>query len=268
MTMKIDMHVHSARCGHASGTPAEYVAAARASGVDVMAFTDHLPLPARFDAGYAMPSSELAEYVDDVREAQRAAQAQGGLEILLGIEADWFAGCEPDLAEDLEEYPFDIVLGSVHFQGEWAFDDPRLTEEYQRRRIDRVWRRYFEDVAASARTRMFDVITHPDLVKKFNYLPDGELTPYYMIAIEAIAESGAAIEANSSGWRKPCEEIYPSPDFLKLAFKAGIPATLGSDAHKPSEVGQGLGEARMALLAAGYRSALVWRGRVPEEVEL
>ncbi len=267
MTM-IDMHVHSSRCGHASGTPAEYVAAARAAGVTIMAFTDHLPLPARFDAGYAMPECELSEYIADVRALQREADAVGGPEILLGIEADWFCGREEDLAEDLAEQPWDVVLGSVHFQGEWAFDDPRLTDEYQCRRIDRVWRRYFEDVAASALTGLFDVISHPDLVKKFNYLPSGDLTPYYRTAIDAIAEAGVAIEANSSGWRKPCEEIYPSPAFLKLAFEAGIPATSGSDSHKPSEVGQGLADAREALMEAGYRSVLVWRGRVPEEVPL
>jgi histidinol-phosphatase (PHP family) len=266
--MIIDLHVHSARCGHASGTPAEYVAAARAAGVGIMAFTDHLPLPPRFDAGYAMPARELGEYIGDVRGLQGEARERGGLEVLLGIEADWFCGREEDLAEDLAEDPWDVVLGSVHFQGDWAFDDPRLTDEYQRRHIDRVWRRYFEDVAASALTGLFDVITHPDLVKKFNYVPDGDLTPYHRTAVDAIAQAGCAIEANSSGWRKPCAELYPSLEFLKLARAAGIPATIGSDAHSPDEVGAGLAEARAALLEAGYRSVLVWRGRVPEEVAL
>jgi histidinol-phosphatase (PHP family) len=266
--MIIDLHLHSARCGHASGAPAEYVAAARAAGIEVMAFTDHLPLPPRFDAGYAMPARELEDYIDDVRALQRESAADGGPEILLGIEADWFGGREDDLAEDISEHPWDMVLGSVHFQGEWAFDDPRLTDEYQRRQIDRVWRRYFEDVAASALTGLFDVITHPDLVKKFNYVPDGDLEPFYRIAVDAIARSGAAIEANSSGWRKPCAELYPSLDFLKLAFTAGIPATVGSDAHRPDEVGAGLSQAREALREAGYRSVLVWRGRVAEEVAL
>jgi histidinol-phosphatase (PHP family) len=264
----IDMHVHSSRCGHASGSPAEYVAAERAAGVTTMAFTDHLPLPAKFDGGYAMPACELADYVADVREQQRLSAEAGGPEILLGIEADWFGGREEDLADELGAYPWDVVLGSVHFQGDWAFDDPRLTDEYKHREIDRVWNRYFEDVAASALSGQFDVITHADLVKKFNFVPAGDLTPYYMIAIDAIAQAGAAIEANSSGWRKPCAELYPSPAFLRLARAAGIPATMGSDAHLPSEAGQGLLEARSALLEAGYSSVLVWRGRVADEVAL
>jgi histidinol-phosphatase (PHP family) len=264
----IDMHVHSSRCGHASGSPAEYVAAERAAGVGVMAFTDHLPLPPKFDAGYAMPACELTDYIADVRQQQRRAAEAGGLEILLGIEADWFCGREEDLAEELGSHPWDVVLGSVHFQGDWAFDDPRLTDEYKHREIDRVWTRYFQDVAASALSGQFDVITHADLVKKFNFVPAGDLTPYYRIAIDAIARAGVAIEANSSGWRKPCAELYPSLEFLKLARTAGIPATMGSDAHVPTEAGQGLVEARSALMEAGYSSVLVWRGRVPEEVAL
>lgn len=264
----IDMHIHSARCGHASGTPAEYVAAERAAGVSIMAFTDHLPLPPRFNAGYAMAAHELEDYIADVREQQRLAAADGGPEILLGIEADWFCGREEDLAEELARHDWDVVLGSVHFQGDWAFDDPRLTDEYRRREIEKVWSRYFEDVAASALTGLFDVITHADLVKKFNFVPGGDLTSYYMTAIEAIAQAGCAIEANSSGWRKPCREIYPAPAFLALANKAGIPATMGSDAHSPDEAGAALDGARQALLEAGYRSVLVWRGRVAEEIAL
>jgi histidinol-phosphatase (PHP family) len=262
------MHVHSSRCGHASGSPAEYVAAERAAGVSLMAFTDHLPLPEKFDGGYAMQSCELADYVADVREQQRLANEAGGPEILLGIEADWFCGREEDLAEELAAYPWDVVLGSVHFQDDWAFDDPRLTNGYKHREIDRVWTRYFQDVAASALTGLFDVITHPDLVKKFNFVPPGDLTPYHATAIDAIAQAGVAIEANSSGWRKPCAELYPSLAFLKLARAAGVPATMGSDAHMPSEAGQGLLETRAVLLEAGYSSVLVWRDRVAEEVAL
>ena len=266
----IDLHIHSKRCHHAVGEPAEYVAAARAAGITTMAFTDHLPLPPEYDGDwdYAMGPHELGDYVGDVREQQALAREAGDPEILLGIEADWMCGREEALAEELAAYPWDIVLGSVHFQGAWAFDDPRLTDEYQNREIATVWRRYFEDVAGSACTGLFDVISHADLVKKFGYFPDGDLAPYYRTAIDAIATAGIAFEVNASGLRKPVAEIYPSLEFLRLAHAAGIPVTMGSDAHAPEEVGSGLTSAREALLETGYRSALVFRGRVPEEVAL
>jgi histidinol-phosphatase (PHP family) len=266
----IDLHIHTKRCHHAVGEPAEYVAAARAAGITTMAFTDHLPLPPEYDGDwdYAMPPSELADYVADVRDMQRLAAAEGGPEVLLGIEADWMSGREVALAEELPAHPWDVVLGSVHFQGDWAFDDPRLTDEYKRREIDQVWRRYFDDLAASARTGLFDVIGHADLVKKFGFYPDGDLTPYYRTAVDAMAEAGVAFECNASGLRKPVAEIYPSLEFMRIARDAGIAATMGSDAHAPSEVGAGLGQARDALLTSGFTSVLVFRGRVPEEVAL
>ena len=266
----IDLHIHSKRCHHAVGEPAEYVAAARAAGITTMAFTDHLPLPLEYDGDwdYAMPACELSDYVADVREMQALAKAEGGPEVLMGIEADWMCGREEALAEELPAYPWDIVLGSVHFQGTWAFDDPALTAEYQRREIHQVWRRYFEDVAASACTGLFDVIGHADLVKKFGFYPEGDLAPYYRTAIDAMATTGVAFEVNASGLRKPVAEIYPSLEFMRMARRAGVRATMGSDAHAPEEVGSGLDLAREALLAVGYTSVLVFRDRVAEEVAL
>ena len=264
----IDLHIHTARCKHATGAVVDYVRAARAAGVSIMAFTDHLPLPESFPGDYAMEPEELPDYIADVRRMQALAEEQGGPEILLGIEADWMTGRQAALAEELAAHPWDIVLGSVHFQGEWAFDDPALTDEYQHREIDEVWRRYYEDVAASAATGLFDVISHADLVKKFGYYPEGDLAPYYRPAIDAIREAGCAIECNASGLRKPVAEIYPSTEFLRMARAAGIRCTMGSDAHAPSEVASGLPEARDALLAAGYRSVLVFRNHVAEEVAL
>jgi histidinol-phosphatase (PHP family) len=266
--MIIDLHAHTPRCGHASGSPSEYVAAARAAGVDVLAFTDHLPLPEDYPGAYAMPACELADYVADIQALREQAAAAGDIELLLGIEADFIPGREGDTAAALAQHSWDVVLGSVHFQGGWAFDDPDETDGYAQRRIDDVWTRYFADLALAARSGLFDVITHPDLVKKFNFVPEGDLTGYYEPAIAAMAEAGVAYEVNTAGLRKPCGELYPAPAFLRLAHAAGIPVTMGSDAHRPEEVGTGLDAARAALLDAGYRSVLVFRDRIPEEVAL
>ena len=106
----IDLHIHSKRCHHAVGEPAEYVAAARAAGITTMAFTDHLPLPPAYDGewDYAMPACELSDYVADVRSMQQLSAAEGGPEVLLGIEADWMCGREEALAEELPVYPWAV----------------------------------------------------------------------------------------------------------------------------------------------------------------
>lgn len=270
----IDLHMHTSRCGHAEGTLEAYVAAARAAGIATIAFTDHLPLPAEILArdphatAYAMPESQLDAYVADVLAVRAQAAAAGGPEVLLGIEADLHPGNESHVRRLLELHPFDIVLGSVHFVDGWAFDDPDRRDGYSDWDVRALLERYFDDLIAAAQTGLADVIGHADLVKKFGYVPEGDLAPLYERAASAFAAAGVAVEVNTAGLRKPCAELYPSAGFLRALRAADVRVTTGSDAHTPAEVGAGLAEAREALLAAGYDRVTVFRNRIGEEISL
>lgn len=264
----IDLHMHTARCGHAVGRPEEYVAAARTAGVAVMAFTDHLPLPPGRSPEYAMPWVELTHYVEDVRAAAEGSRREGGPEVLLGVEADWIRGHESLVVGALARHDFDMVLGSVHFIDDWAFDDPDLRARYAEWTPDQLWERYFRDLCEAAATGLYDVMAHPDLVKKFDVRPLVDPDRLYRETAAMFAEAGVAVEVNTAGLRKPCAEIYPSLDLLRRCREAGVPATVGSDAHSPGEVGAGWNAARGLLLAAGYASLVVFRSRVAEEVAL
>ena len=264
----IDLHVHTSRCGHATGTVTQYVEAARQRGITTLCFTDHLPMPAPYPSHYTMGADELPAYIADVRAAALASKASGGPEVLCGIEADWLPDATAYVAGALEAHAYDLVLGSVHFLGDWAFDDPDLVARYDLWHVDVLWERYFEEVARAASSGLFDVIAHPDLVKKFGSRPESDPTGWYEQAAEAMAASGCAVEVNSAGLRKPVGEIYPSLELLSACRRHGVPATMGSDAHSPGEVGEGLPAARELLERAGYASVLVFRGRVPEEVAL
>lgn len=269
----IDLHVHTWRCRHAEGDVAEYVAAAASAGIRVLAFTEHLPLaPALIEAvpgaaGYAMPADELDLYIAEVLEVRTAA-ADLGVEVLLGIEADLVPVAVDHAREILARYPFDVVLGSIHLIDDWAFDDPERTATYADWSIAELWERYFADLATAARTGCADVVAHVDLIKKFRHVPDAPLGGLYRSTAAAIAETGLAVEVNTAGLRKPCAELYPALEFLKELNRAGVPVTVGSDAHAPGEVGAGWREAREALEAAGYRSLVVFRQRQAEEVAL
>ncbi|MBF4510044.1 MAG: histidinol-phosphatase HisJ family protein [Aeromicrobium sp.] len=268
----IDLHVHTWRCRHATGEVGDYVAAAIQAGVRTLAITEHMPLaPALMAipgaAGYAMPAAELPEYVTEIT-GRRECAADRGVELLLGIEADLVPESFDHVREVLAAHPFDVVLGSVHFIDGWAFDDPERADGYAGRDIDAMWERYFADVVTAARTGLADVIGHIDLVKKFGYRPNGPSGALYHDLACALAETGVAVEVNTAGLRKPCAEIYPGDELLAALSAAGVPVTIGSDAHAPSEVGYGAVAAITALERAGYRSALVFRQRVPEEVAL
>lgn len=264
----IDLHMHSSRCGHATGTIGEFVAAGRAAGLDVMCFTDHLPMPPRYPQHYSMGADELDDYIGDVHAAADASAASGGPEVLCGIEADWLPDSMDAVSELLASRDFDMVLGSVHFLDGWAFDDPDLIERYDGLDIDALWDRYFTELARAARSRTFDVISHPDLVKKFGFVANVDPSEWYERVAEALAEAGCAVEVNTAGLRKPVGEIYPALGMLRACRRHGVPATMGSDAHAVVEVGAGLSAGRDLLRDAGYDSLVVFRKRVAQEVLL
>jgi histidinol-phosphatase (PHP family) len=265
--MMIDLHMHTDRCGHADGSPVDYVAAARVAGLDVIAFTDHLALPDGYDPDgeYAMRPEELGDYVREVLEAAHSAPPP---KVLLGIEADWVPAHLNQTARSIAAYPFDIVLGSVHFLQDWAFDDPRLIDEWSLRDVAGAWDEYFETFTEAAASGLFDVMAHPDLVKKFGHVPPGDLTSLYEDVAAAISDAGVAVEVSSAGLRKPCGEIYPSDALLAAFRRAGVPVTSASDAHSPSEVGLGLDRVREAIVHAGYDTIVYFEAREIREVPL
>ena len=145
MTYLVDYHIHTSRCGHATGTMEQYVERALEIGLNEIGFSDHLHLyflpKADRDPSLAMAEEELPEYVDSVLELRdRYPQ----IPIRLGIEADFFPGQEETLRRILEQYPWDYVYGSIHFIGDWGFDDPKYVHRYADWDIDELYRHYFD----------------------------------------------------------------------------------------------------------------------------
>ncbi|MGA2321315.1 MAG: histidinol-phosphatase [Solirubrobacteraceae bacterium] len=168
------------------------------------------------------------------------AFVRGETDLRLGIEADFVPGAEDRMANLLAARDFDYVIGSVHFLRERAVDmDPYSIWE-EGHSPEEIWRRYFQTVGEAARSGLFDVLAHPDLVKVWGPerpLPEGDLRRYYELAIDGIAESSIAVEVSTAGLRKRAGELYPAPAFLEMCLQAGVPVALSSDAHRPQDVG-------------------------------
>ena len=157
-----------------------------------------------------------------------------------GIEADFVPGTEDRMANLLDGRPFDYVIGSVHFIGSDAVDDSDYDVWGTSGDPDTVWSRYFESVAEAARSGLFDVLAHPDLVKVWGSdrpMPERDLRHFYEPLVEAVAETGIAVEVSTAGLRKPVGEIYPAPDLAGMFAEAGARFCLSSDAHMPEQVG-------------------------------
>ncbi|KAA9002431.1 histidinol-phosphatase HisJ [Paenibacillus spiritus] len=273
--MLIDYHTHHERCGHASGKLEDYVRRAIGLGYSQLGLSDHLPLlhvdPDRYYPEMAMPLSELPRYVEECLELRE--KYRGSIEIRVGLEADYIEGYEEEIARVLEPYPWDYLIGSVHFLGEWDITDFRQTAGWEGRDPLEVYRAYYRAVKRSAATGMYDIIGHMDVVKRFGFGPDteegrAEARELALDALRGIAASGAAMELNASGLTKPCKEMFPAPYLLREARALGIPLTLGSDAHDPAKLGEGLDAARAQLREIGFTELAVFEGRRRSAVPL
>jgi len=221
-----------------AGNAERYRAAAEEQGIQELGVAEHVY---RFRAALEVwehpfwrpwATDDLDEYCGFVREET---------DLKLGIEADFIAGTEDRMANLLEERDWDYVVGSIHFLSGGGFVD---TDEWGVWESvgdpEKVWRRYFETLGEAARSGMFDILSHPDLVKVWGAerpRPDGDLRRFYDLAMDGIADSDVAIEVSTAGWRKPVGEIYPAPAFLEMCLDAGRPVALSSDAHAPEQLG-------------------------------
>lgn len=258
----VDYHIHTARCGHARGEMAAYVEHAIRSGLPEMGFSDHIFLywlpPEQRDAELAMLEDGFDAYVEDVLRLRREYP---DIEIRLAVEADFIVDHESTLAGILDRYPWDYVLGSVHFIGDWGMDDSRYIDRYDAWDIDDLYEHYFSLVLRAANSGHFDTMAHLDLVKKFGHRARKDLADLYGRVARGLAAAGVAIEVNTAGLRKPVAELYPHLDLLTACRKAGVPATLGSDAHAPEEVAANFPLGVDHLRAAGYERILSYQGR-------
>ena len=198
---------------------------------------------------------DLDRYCAFVREETQLA---------LGIEADFVPGREEAMRDLLAGRDWDYVLGSVHFLRDFAVDMEGEHDIWRSADPEAVWSRYFDTLGEAARSGLFDVLAHPDLVKVWGGrrpLPSGDLRRFYDRAMEGIAESDVAIEVSTAGLRKPVAEIYPAPAFLEMCLEVGRPVAMSSDAHVPEDLGHRYDEAVTLLRSLGVDEIAVFTRR-------
>lgn len=237
-----------------------YREAAAAAGIEELGVAEHVY---RFRDALALWDHPFwrEQAVDDLDAYCEFVRGAG---LRLGIECDFVPGAEETTAELLAAHRLDYVVGSVHFIGEAAVDHEGWDVWEGSGDADEVWRRYFGALAECARSGLFDILAHPDLVKVWGRgrpLPERDPRHYYEPAVEAIAESGIAVEISTAGLRKPVGELYPAPGFAAMCAEAGAPFALSSDAHLPEQVGYAYERALELLERIGVGEICVFEGR-------
>jgi histidinol-phosphatase (PHP family) len=287
----IDLHTHLWR--HERGTVlptydglARWCEHAARNGVEQLAITEHCH---RFEEVIAVARprwqragpDDLIAAADRVWEQERGAHldeyvalltdAQArGLPILVGLEVDHLPGANEAIRDLLGAYPFDVLLGSVHWLGAWLFDaygDPTFAREWERRSIDVAWDAYVDAVVDLTEAGHVDVIAHVDVIKVAGHVPADRATREDRL-VAALATSGVVVEVSSAGWRKPVGEPYPSPRLLERLQAAGVPFTTASDAHEASLLGDRFDELSRVLRASGVDTLTTFERRQPRRVAI
>jgi histidinol-phosphatase (PHP family) len=263
-----DLHLHlrpddpgaSAAAHFTPANVARYREAAAAAGVEELGVSEHVY---RFTDALSVWDHELwrESARDDLAAYCEFALGSG---LRLGIEMDFVPGREDAIANLLDRHPFDYVVGSVHFVAEGAVDHPDFDAWQREPDPDRLWARYFATLAEAARSGLFDVLAHPDLVKVWGAgrpAPRRDPRFHYEPAVEAIAESGVAVEVSTAGLRKTVGELYPSDALAAMCIEAGAVFALSSDAHEPAHVGYAYDRAVESLRSWGVERIAVFEGR-------
>ncbi len=261
--MKFDFHTHHNRCGHAKGSISDYIEAAITKGLNIIGISDHTPYFGSEDdqaqPGIAMAISEFPNYVNEILHLKKKYKDK--IEVLLGIEADFFPEHIDVYKKIYDQYPFDYIIGSTHYSGGKSIFNKKRWEGLNKEQKVQQKEMYYDIINQSAQSGMFDILGHIDAMK--GYFP--EFSSIQTQAVEQtlriISEHDVAIEINTSGKTKTCGGWYPSDEILERALFYKVKVTFGSDAHTPERVGDEWEEVRSLLKQIGFKQWAYFRER-------
>jgi histidinol-phosphatase (PHP family) len=259
----IDYHMHTGVTIDSAMKETDACERALSLGIHEIAFTNHIMLN---QPDHIMSSQACLVHWERIQACQKRYP---DLSIRLGVEMDYYPGREQDIAATLHEYaqllgrPLDLVLGSIHeLNGVFFSNKQHAPELYKDRDPASVYHEYFALATQAVRSRLFDIMAHPDLIKKYTY---GLTRPVafsdYKAAVEpyidALLECGVGMELNTKGLKLKIKEAYPSNEMLELylskarALEVDPILTMGSDAHHVDDIGGFLPEAAAILRGLG-----------------
>ena len=250
--MIANYHTHTVRCGHAVGEDREYVEKALERGLQLLGFSEHVPMPFPdgHESRFRLPARLLEDYVSSVLRLRE--EYRGQIEILLGFEAEYYPDLFEAMLERLSPYPVDYLILGQHFNtsAEITYNTrPQDSEEALHFHVDRI----LEGLG----TGRFLYAAHPD---HFHFTGDVEFYRQESRRLcEGVKKLDIPLELNMLGLRE--KKNYPRPEFWEIAAEVGNRVILGCDAHDPDHVANPENLKETLAFAARY-------GIVPEEKRL
>jgi histidinol-phosphatase (PHP family) len=268
--LPLDAHLHTDLSPDSSVPIDTYAAAAVERGIAEIAITDHVD----FEPG--APAFGYTTFADRERIVRDAAErwAPQGVRIRFGVELTYDRVWEADIRDHLARCPYDFTIGSVHDRVESPYSPRNVAAWVAGRSLAEIVAPAFDEVAAAARSGLFDTIGHIDVVKRYLYphvLPAVlEAAPeLYEPILRALVDSGTALEVNTSGLRYPVAVTFPHAAIVARFHELGGRAiTIGSDAHGAGQFGWGLADGYGIAATAGFEALTFRRGPRSARVEV
>jgi histidinol-phosphatase (PHP family) len=251
---KINYHIHSTYSdGRASIL--EYVEEAARKGFNEIAFTEHLAIrPGSMKKlYYSIDVSKIDDYVKEVREAEKSLK---GLKVKAGLEVDYFPGSEPLLKDILGSNDLDFTMVSIHWIGEFCLDCVKYKKAFQiavrEEGFDKFYSKYLKLLGEAVESGLFNVIAHFDIAKNWGFKTSNDFKMDELMILEKASSLGMVVEVSSKGLRNPVNEPYPTRKILEYCSSIKIPITLGTDAHRLSEIDSNYDSIVEYAKTAGY----------------
>ena len=225
--MTVNLHTHTARCGHANGTDREYVEAAIQGGIKKLGFADHswYVIRGNYHTDAGVTTEENEDYVRSVLSLRE--EYAGVIDIKLGYEADYYPKHFSGLMDMVKKYPIDyLILGPHHtnneYDGRYACCCPRDRE---------ILSGQVSQIIEAMNTGLFTYVAHPDIM---DFADEDIFKEEYSRLILRAKELSVPLEINLLGIRGA--RRYPNERFIKLCGELGAKMCIGSDAHTPGDV--------------------------------
>ncbi|HWR09554.1 histidinol phosphate phosphatase [Sporomusa sp.] len=252
--MLFDTHIHT-RYSDDSEMAIE-TAMSRAAELELgITITEHVDL--------AHPEPDVALDVEQYLQDYTKYRSD---KVLLGIEVGMRTECLEDNRDIINKYRFDYVIGSIHF-----VDNIEIYQEqfYRCRTKADAYSRYFETMLDCLKVYDFvDSLGHIDYIARYARFEDPEI--YYHEFSDWIDEilkiavhNGQAMEINTRRLISPEVVARLLPIYKRFYELGGRMVTLGSDAHKPENIGNRLDVAQ-AMAEACKLKVVYFKQRKPE----
>jgi len=258
----IDYHLHT-RYSDGNADAEEYVKTAIEIGIQEIGISDHFVIkPSGEQEKFSMKKDEVPEYIMTLTRLKK--MYKGKISIKIGIEIDYFDENYEKVLDFLEIFPFDYYIVGIHSLNGKTIDVEEFGEEINSLEdfeVYNVYKQFFETTVRAIYTRKFDILAHPDILKRYVRRPNIDLTPLYQSVFKALKETHMTFEVNLSGLRHPVKEIYPDPSMLKFADKRNS-IIISSDSHDvPTFRNTKRDEARKLLRDMGFKKLAIFNRR-------